>query len=526
MKKTVNLFVKADSGINTYEPASAVSGKLRFTRLVNLEARRGCLFVSKGLAKITDINQLFNTFASYTDVGNNSFLYAFSDTGLYAWDQAGSSFNTSPLQTYTANVGEPWAAVDYTDGLYFTRHGVTLRKVVDTTLTSINSYEARYARNAQDHLLLANFNETSGAYKVRWSDLYAFNDFTPTQSNEADEYAFNPAYGEITGITIQRDLINFYLEKGIFQARYVGFPLKYVINPLFTDIGNKYHHAVIQTQDVDYFIGEDNFYRLEGTVLTAIGDPVWEYFRDSLASLDYGQEVRGVHDVDRSRVGWLYTRRNDETYPNGLRSQKKYWLWFYYKEQRWSTEEADFISLFKPMRRMYFYETIDEQTQTIDSESRSIDGLWQTTEFLYHGGIFGGEDESIYSLDTGYDGKQLHFETCELHLQEPAIVKTLQAITVHGEVGSTASLSEYFTNVSVEVGYRRKDQTSLTWVTLTSTARPDVNTMEFIVDPGTVPAANAFALRFHHNNTGTIYITAITGFTFTFSVPNSADDKK
>lgn len=528
MKKTFNLYLKADAGINTYELPSAVSDKLRFTRLVNLEPRRGGLVVSKGLSKLSNINELFNSFGTYTDTGNNSFLYAFSDEGIYEWDSSVSNFNGTPLATFTPNVGEPWAVVDYPDGLYFTRHGVDLCRVVGSVVgaTIGTGFQAKYAKNAHDHLLLANLNQTSGQYKVMWSDLYDFTNFVPSTSNEADEYSFNPAYGEITGVTIQRDLVNFYLEKAVFQAKYVGYPVKYVLTPLFTDVGNKYHHAVIQTQDVDYFIGENNFYKLEGTILTPIGDEVWEFFRDSLATIDYGQEIRGVHDVDRSRVGWLYTRKYDATYPNGLRASKKYWLWFSYKENRWSSEEADFISLYKPQRRLYFYETIDAQSQTIDSETRLIDGLWQATEFIYQGGLFGGEDESIYVTDVGYDGKVLHFETCEMHFDQPRVVKTLESLTLHGDAGAVFAQTDYFTDVKVEVGWRRPESNALTWVQLTSTARPVANTMEYVVDPSTVFASTSFAFRFTFSNTASIYITAIHGITLTFNTPQDANDRQ
>ena len=484
--------------------------------------------VSKGLLKLTDINTLFHSFGAYTNTSNDSYLYAFSDVGIYEWNSAGSTFNTSALESYTANVGEPWAIVDYTDGLYFTRHGVTLRRVVASTVGAAigTGFQAKYAKNAHDHLMLANLNETSGQYKVMWSDLFDFTNFVPSTSNEADTYSFNPAYGEITGVTIQRDIVNFYLEKAIFQAKYVGYPLKYILNPLFTELGNKYHHAVIQTQDVDYFIGEDNFYKLEGTILTPIGNEVWEFFRESLSTIDYGQEIRGVHDVDRNRVGWLYTRKYDETYPDGLRASKKYWLWFSYKESRWSSEEADFISLYKPQRRLYFYEAIDDQAQTITSETRVIDGLWQATEFIYQGGLFGGEDESIYVTDTGYDGKTLHFETAEMHFEQPYIVKTLERVTLHGDAGSLVSNSDLFYNVSVSIGYRRADANELTWVVMTASSRPETNTMEYVINPADVPAAHSFALRFTFDNSAAVYITAIHGFTLTFNAPHDANDRK
>ena len=523
-KKSKNVFLKLDAGLDTYEPASAVTSSLRFTRLVNLEARRKGLLVTLGLEKVTDINEKFNSFGSYTSDANSSYLYALSDTGIYQWDSSLSTFTSTALETYTANADEPWGVVDYVDGLYYTRHGVDLRTVADASVTTVNSYEARYAINAQDHLLLANFNENGGGFKVRWSDLFDFTNFTPSVSNEADEYSVNSSYGEITGVTIQKNLVNIYTEKSILQATYIGFPQKYTISPLYTDIGNKYHYAVVQSKDVDYFIGEDNFYKLEGNVITPIGDAVWPFFTSSITNLAYGQEVRGVVDVDRDRVGWLFMRKYDATYPNGLRASKKYWVWYNYKEERWATEEADFISLYKPRKRLYFYAGYEDMDQTFASETRSFAGLWQATLFLYQGGLFGGEDESIYSVGSEYDGKVLHFETAEIHLDQPLTVKNLNRVTVHCDVSSTTTPADYLDGVVVSVGYRRNDARELTWVPMSNEAKYEVNTASFFVNPAEVPEAHSFAVRFTFSNTATTHITSITGLTLTFTVPNDDND--
>jgi hypothetical protein len=522
LKKLESLFIKLNIGINTYEPVSAPTKELRFNRLVNLEARKGSLAVSRGIEKITNINEKFNTFSHYTNDSNTTFLYAFSDEGLYKWDTTLSTFDSTPLDTFTANVDEPWAVVGSEAGLFYTRHGVPLATVVNETITSVNSYEAKYAINAHDHLLLANFNEVSGAYVVRWSDLYHFDDFVATTTNEADEYTFNASYGEITGLSIQRDVVYVYTERSVFTVTYIGMPDKYVLSPLFTDLGARFHHSVVSHRDVDYFIGDDNFYRLEGTILTPIGDSVWDFFKDSSASFSYGTEIRGVVDTERDRVGWLYTRIYDATYPNGLRASKKYWIWYNVKEQRWWTEEADFISFYKPKKRLFFYDTIDSQAQIIDTETRLIDGLWQATGFLYEGGLYGGEDESIYSTSLGYDGKVLHFETSEIHLDAPSTTKTLSQVCFYGEIGGSniPFLDDKFLNVVVSIGYRNADS-SLTWVALSASNKRRNNTMEYDV-PDTVPASRSYAVRFTHANTDGLYITNLIGINLIFNTPNNA----
>lgn len=521
MKKLDTLFIKLNVGIDTYEPASAATKELRFNRLVNLEARKGGLQVSRGISRITNINEKFHSFHHYTSAANTTYLYAFSDTGLYKWDATTSNFNTTPLATFTANLGEPWATVGIADGLYFTRHGVPLQVVVNGTITSVNTYEARYAVNAHDHLLLANFNETSGAYVVRWSDLYDFTNFTPATTNEADEYTFNSSHGEITGLSLQKDVVYVYTEKSVFTVTYVGMPDKYVLSPLFTDLGCRFHHSVISYRDVDYFIGDDNFYKVEGTLLTPIGDKVWDFFKNSCASFSYGTEVRGVVDSERDRIGWLYTRIYDPTYPNGLRASKKYWVWYNYKEQRWWSEEADFISLYKPNKRLYFYDTIDAQTKTINTETRLIDGLWQASAFLYDGGLFGGEDKAIYSADTGYDGKTLHFETAEIHLDSPTSTKTLTKVSLYGEATDVqGTVSDDYQNVTVSVGYRAPDA-SIVWVVLSGSDKRRANTMEYDV-PDTIPAARSYAIRFTFDNLPEIFISSLSGIGLTFISPLNA----
>lgn len=525
MKRDQNIFVKFNSGLDSYEPASAPSSNLRFARLVNFEARKGSLVVSTGLDKLKDINSLFNSFGSYTTSANSSYLYAFTDSAIYQWSQTLVNFSSSPLALFTPNVDEPYAVVDYLDGLYFTRHGVQLKRAVDSVVSNVTSDQAKYALNAHDHLFLLNLNITGGGFLMKWSDIYDFTNFTPTTTNEADQFTFNSSHGEITGVSLQKDIVNIYTEKSIFQATYVGYPVKYEISPLYTDVGNKFHHAVIQHKDIDYFIAEDNFYKLEGTLLTPIGTKIWDFFKNSLVTFDFGQEIRGVVDPDRDRVGWLFTRIYDATYPDGLRASKKYFIWYNPKEDRWTTEEADFISLYRTKKRVYFYKPIDSMSQIIDSETRTIDGLWQADRFLYQGGLFGGEDESIYVSSLGYDGKILHMETAEIHMDKPYELKTLTRVTFHADIAEVVDLGEVdiFEATTIQLGYRRLDGQVVTWITLTADDKVEANALSYAV-PSSMPVSQSIAFRFTYPNIANRYITALNGVTLTFSVPTNADD--
>ena len=251
-----------NGGIQTYEPA--LSGKdLVFANLYNLEPRRQRLYVSTLLedfsGDLAAVNDYVVGFGYYFVTGSQfANLYAVTKKAIYWFDFAAGTFQSAAIYTYAAESAVPPSFLADRDCLYVVRYEQPVVKLSYKSATVISTMpQARYGIVFNSHAFLANIGSVGGANltKVQWSDLEVFEDFVvdPTQS-EADFFELEPGLSEITGLSLQRGSGVIYATNAIWIATYEGFPGSFRLQPLFTGIGNIYHHAVVRAKELDYFI--------------------------------------------------------------------------------------------------------------------------------------------------------------------------------------------------------------------------------------------------------------------------------
>jgi hypothetical protein len=171
-----------------------------------------------------------------------------------------------------------------------------------------------------------------------WSDLYNPDNFVVDSSTEAGYYVM-PAQGkEIMGLSFCQGYTNIFTRSGIKSARYVGLANGiYEFADIPGNTGCGYHYSVIAGKDLTFFIGNDNFYVLDGNTVQPIGDAVWKLFKATLNTADL--DVIGAIDETKDIVYWKFLANGE----NGTVNGAYYELLYNYKEQKWSLRDSEGI---------------------------------------------------------------------------------------------------------------------------------------------------------------------------------------
>lgn len=363
-------------GIDAYGPEVS-SDKLSFAQLRSVEPRLARLFAARGYEIFNDIGlsagDRITGFGYYT-LSNRQFsnVYAFSRTSIYWFDFEAGAFSATAIYTSFPASDDPPVVIPWFDCMYVTKFGGKYVKVERTVTTEIaGAPSGRYGILANSHAMLANVTENMSASlaRIRWSDLDAPESFilNPLES-EADFFDLEATSQEITGLSYQRGSPLAYSISDVWIGSYLGFPASFRWEPLFPGLGNIFHNAVVRNKEVDYFIGADNIYAINGLQVNPIGDEIFERFINDV-KIVARTSVRGYIDTRKTQVFWVYTNNDDE-------------LWsivYNYKEAKWSERDPQDISAWFDTPRVMFrgYNVIDDYDSVsddiIDDQSELID---------------------------------------------------------------------------------------------------------------------------------------------------------
>jgi hypothetical protein len=342
-------------GIDAYTPN--IAGKeLKFGTMLNAHPRRGRLVTPNkfsefqtGIVDEADAPQFIVDFAHTFDPNDlSSFLYAFGVTELFKFAYPAGPFVAldTPF-TYLSSI-DPFATVQWNQYIYTARTNVNLRKITNGTVQEVDSHwnpsapsdrtSGKYAVQNNGHLFLGYVKDTgsSGLFpsRVRWSDLNNPDNWVVGSDTEADSFDLPPNNQQITGLSDQRGYLYIFTPTSIWRGTYLGANATdklYQFEAIYNGIGNLYHYAHIQVKDVDFFIGYDNFYMLNGLQLQPIGKKIWRQFLEDNPNLVNGDAVRAYHDPINTEISWM-------VYPPPTNTTKEYV--FNYESNEWSVRNA------------------------------------------------------------------------------------------------------------------------------------------------------------------------------------------
>jgi len=468
---------KLNVGVDTYNPDHADGLDLKFLRLKNIQPERNRFQTPRGLMLLQQIFaelDAIRSFAFYNiPTSQITNLYAISNTRVYEFDFAAQLFNIVAIYSSFNNTPDPYAKTSWLDATYVTKRFAPLVKLQGSTATEIaGAPGGRYMIIADSHLMIA--NTTSGGLefpvRVQWSDLYAPESWAVGPASEADFFELSPDDGEVTGLSYQRGATLIYTRDRVWVGRYVkGNETtlgKYQFDTLFSGIGNIYHDAQIRVKEVDYFIGLDNFYKIDGFQLTEIGDPIWQYFQDTIVNANFQDSVIAIHVPDRYSVAWVYD------HVDGGR-----WSVVYnYKENKWSDRDPEDVFCVNnftfPVQGYLAYEDVDVAYEDMDTEyppaPATYDGPWQLLGAgvrnlfgSYEGRILVPSSPAAYVKfnDAPFD---CEFETFEFDFDELDEVKEISRLKVTYSLRN-ALLDPLDNNLELLIGSRNKRDDDVVW---------------------------------------------------------------
>lgn len=452
---------KLGIGVDTYNPDIADGLSLKFKRLKNVQPERGRLQTPGGLSllqTITDEAKTIRGFGFYT-VPTSQFtsLYALSDSSIYGFNFATSLFSVTPLYSSFPDTTEAFAKTPWLDALYVTKRFGSLLKVQNNVVTTISDAPAgRYMIISDSHLMLANLTQGSTEYpvRIRWSDLYAPESFAVSPSSEADFFELSPDDGEVTALSYQRGITLAYTRDKIWTGRYFpssdgSSPGRYKFEVLFPGVGNIYHEAQIRVKEVEFFIGPDNFYKLDGFQLSEVGDEIWDFFQATVADSNFQDPVIAVRDADSDSVSWVYDHKDGY----------KWSVVYNYKENKWSDRDpqeiVSSVSLQFPVRGYLSYDDLDISYDDIDDTyppaPATYSGNWQFLSTAVRT-LFGGSDGRVFvpSSPSSYvkhddSSFSCEMETFEFDFEELQKIKEVNKLKLvfscrDGDILSTSDL--------------------------------------------------------------------------------------
>lgn len=457
-------------GVDTYNPDIVDGASLAFKRLKNVQPKFNRFKTPEGLAllqPITDVTSPIRSFAFYT-VPTSLFtsLYALSNTSAFRFNFASSLFETPAFYTGFPDTVDPYAKVPWLDAVYITKRNAKLVKFqLDVATEITGAPSGRYMIIADSHLLVANTTSSSDVHPVRaqWSDLYAPESFAIGPASEADFFELSPDDGEITGLSYQRGVTLIYTRTRIWTMRYVkssgDSPGRYQFDVLFDDVGNTFHDAQIRVKEVDYFIGSDNIYKLDGFQLKEIGDPIWAFFQETLANANFADSVIAIREPLKYEISWVYN------HVDGYR-----WSIVYnYKEDKWSDRDpqnvVSNINLAFPVQGYIPWEDVTDAWEDMTPD-RAWNGAWQfldtTVRFLYGsdaGKVLIPSDPLVYTklAEAPFD---CEIESYELDLNTIEDVKEINKLTL---LFSKLATEVGVPDLALSVGLRKHRAEDVVW---------------------------------------------------------------
>lgn len=268
------------------------------------------------LKKVTDLYEVEPT------EGNSGKLYADADddailqSAFWNWQNSNVAIFTKPgLPLYKAE-GQG--------------SKLTISRIPDTFSEdgeNLQWLSAKYILITKDRSFIANVmvNSVRWYTRIHWSNLNKPDDFSVGLNKQSDYVYVGNNAEEITGLGYSHDTVYVFCKNIIYTLDYENSENLFRLNALNFTIGNVYHYAVINVNDVLYFCGRDNFYAIENNTITPIGDEIWPWFTTHIKDL-ITHNLPAQYEIKQKTITWLFTdKESSVTYGIKYNVDNKTW---------------------------------------------------------------------------------------------------------------------------------------------------------------------------------------------------------
>jgi hypothetical protein len=169
-----------------------------------------------------------------------------------------------------------------------------------TALDSTNATGFKYCIDYADRLLLA--HKDGQPTLIQWSKNNDPTDWTDSTAGSAELLGTGDG---ITGLSKVGNSLLIYSRDAIVFGNLTGIPTAPIAFPTIRrGVGNWAPMGVVHARGTNFFVGRDNFYRLDGMIPTAIGDAVAEEFFENISAAEI-PNIWGIHNKRNGEIMWI-----------------------------------------------------------------------------------------------------------------------------------------------------------------------------------------------------------------------------
>jgi hypothetical protein len=219
----------------------------------------------------------------------------------------------------------------------FTQFGnITIAASIDVVLQQSNtgafasiagSIKAEHITTVAGFVMVGNYNDgTSTPDGWRCSAYQDYSDWTPSPSTQSAYGRLLDTSGKITAMRRLGDYCIAYKERNIYVGQYVGAPSVWGFQKVIGEIGCLGTGLIVSNEQYHIFLGNDDFYRLDGTNCNAMQANCSRWVIDRLnKSAVYA--CQSSWDADRG-LAWFF-------YPSSSSTIADSWVCYHPETNKW-----------------------------------------------------------------------------------------------------------------------------------------------------------------------------------------------
>jgi hypothetical protein len=173
----------------------------------------------------------------------------------------------------------------------------------------------RILMSPEDRLLLAlgcdslTASGTQDTMLIRWPASESLTNWTPDTDNAAGSLRLNSGSEIITGLVTKRDIL-IWTDTSLISLTYTGAPYFYGQRAVASNISIASPQAMIEANDITFWMGKDGFYYYDGTV-KSLPCTLRSYVFNNINATQFHKVHTGLNS-GQSEVWWFYATTTEE----------------------------------------------------------------------------------------------------------------------------------------------------------------------------------------------------------------------
>lgn len=248
------------------------------------------------------------------DNANNSYIYAGDASALYSVVAGSLTSVTRAGSAYAVEVDNGWEFANWGQTVIAVNgREADIPQVISLGAANFvnltGAFPASHIAVINNFVVLGNISDSStDVQRVRWSGLNNSQDWSISAeaSTLADYQDIVGNGGWLQKITSGEQGGYVFMEREIWSMVFVGSPLVFQFTKLIDGMGSYASNAVIQYENMVFFLATDGFKSFDGSNITDIGQGLVD--KTFLADLDTGYlgSIRAIIVPEKKIVMWAY----------------------------------------------------------------------------------------------------------------------------------------------------------------------------------------------------------------------------